>query len=314
MSEPLRIAVVGVGRIGAYHALHVQELANKERNCVLTAVVDSYQDLAVRVTQQLQLTQETEILTMPAVAELVEKGASDVAVIASRTADHYTDAKTLIDAGQRVLVEKPLTNSLESSREFVDFLNADDRRRQSLMQAFNRRFDEPLVRARALISDNRVGKIFKIVTVLEDPCGPPKGYSSSGLLADMAVHSVDQIMWLTGMEPRSVIGTGARLHNHRISSVHEDFDDAFIQMWLEEDVIAQVHVSRNHVAGYRNETMIYGAEGLIHVGHFHQNQIEVPFEAYDCKGMIERTVCKCGITVVMFRCLLSVLVLPTQPR
>tara|TARA_B100000686_G_C16801328_1_gene986249 strand:- start:42 stop:389 length:348 start_codon:yes stop_codon:yes gene_type:complete len=70
MSEPLRIAVVGVGRIGAYRALHVQELANKERNCVLTAVVDSYQQLAARANKQLHLTKETEVLTMPTVAEL----------------------------------------------------------------------------------------------------------------------------------------------------------------------------------------------------------------------------------------------------
>ena len=278
MSGPLKIAAVGVGRIGIYHALHVQELANREGTCELSAIVDGHEDLAERVVAQLQPGQEGEIRTFTSVDELARAGAADAAVIASRTADHFLDARTLIDAGQRVLLEKPLTHSLETSREFVAWLDGDERRRQALMLAFMRRFDAPLRRAGELLAEERIGKVFKIVSILEDPHGPPEGYSSPGLLSDMAVHNADEVIWLTGKMPRSVTGMGARLHNQKVSSVVEDFDDqkvssvvedfddAFIQMWLEEDVIAQVQVSRNHVACYRNETCIYGDEGVIQVG------------------------------------------------
>ena len=37
-------------------------------------------------------------------------------------------------------------------------------------------------------------------------------------------------------------------------------------MWFEgEDLMAQVQVSRNHVAGYRNETYLYGAVSYTHL-------------------------------------------------
>jgi myo-inositol 2-dehydrogenase/D-chiro-inositol 1-dehydrogenase len=77
-----------------------------------------------------------------------------------------------------------------------------------------------------------------------------------------------------------VIGRGARLYNHRISSVAEDFDDAFLQLFLDDGGIAQVQVSRNHVAGYRNETLVYGERGHLHVGHFEGKPLEVRLQVY----------------------------------
>jgi len=52
-----------------------------------------------------------------------------------------------------------------------------------------------------------------------------------------------------------------------------------MQMWLGEDVVAQLQVSRNHVAGYRNECVLLGREGRIHVGHFEGDPLRVRLEA-----------------------------------
>ena len=187
------------------------------------------------------------------------------------------------------MLEKPLTHSLESSRHFVEYLNGDERRRTALMLAFMRRFDAPLAHTKERLAQGYIGKLFKVVSVLEDPHGPPEGYSSPGLLSDMAVHNADEVIWLTGKTPSAVLDTGARLYNQRVSSVAEDFDDAFIQLWFDEsDLIGQVQVIRNHVAGYRNETFLYGDDGMIHVGHFQEDPITVGFEAYDRNGMIEK--------------------------
>ena len=140
----MRIAVVGVGRIGVFHARHVQELAAERGDCVLAALVDGYGDLAARVAVELQDGQQAPIAAFGDADELVAAGVADGAFIASRTEDHYRDARTLIDAGMRVLLEKPLTHSLATAREFAAHLDADDFRRTALMQAFMRRFDGPL--------------------------------------------------------------------------------------------------------------------------------------------------------------------------
>ena len=56
-----------------------------------------------------------------------------------RTEDHERDARVLVDAGCRVLLEKPLTHSLASAEAFVADLNRDSRRKNALMLAFMRR-------------------------------------------------------------------------------------------------------------------------------------------------------------------------------
>ena len=87
---------------------------------------------------------------------------------------------------------------------------------------------------------------------------------------------------MTGKGPTAIDGFGARLHNQHVSDVEEDFDDGFVQLCFggaDEDLIAQIVVSRNHVAGYRNETLLYGDEGMIHVGRFCTETADVHFEA-----------------------------------
>lgn len=292
MPNPLRIAAVGVGRIGLFHAQHVQELAAQGGECELVAVVDGHGDLAERGAARLQPGQETPIQVFNTVEALVEAGASDGAVIASRTADHAHHARVLVEAGQRVLLEKPLAGTLAEARALAAWLEADEGRQRGVMQAFQRRFDPALLRVQRLLSEGAVGPVFKIVSILEDPAPPPDGYQSPGLLADMSVHNIDEVMWLSGRRPRAISGVGARLYNQRIASVAEDFDDVFVQLWLERgpadqrDMVAQVQVSRNHVAGYRNETFVYGEKGLIHVGHFQEDPLQVDVEAYGRRGSV----------------------------
>lgn len=288
MNGRLGLAAVGVGRIGYFHALHVQELSRERGDCELVAVVDRYENLASQVASRLQPGQESRIHAFTSVEELLASGVADGAVIASRTDHHYGDARPLIDGGLRVLLEKPLTAPLESAREFAAYLDADPVRKNALMQAFMRRYDAPLQYARQMLQEGRIGTPFKIVSVLEDPVPPPEGYSSPGLLPDMSVHNIDEIMWLSGAEPVEVSAVGSLLYNQRITAVKEDLDDAFLQMWFPGALAGQIMVSRNHVAGYRNETWVYGDEGLIHLGGFQEDPLKVLFEAYDRSGVIEK--------------------------
>jgi myo-inositol 2-dehydrogenase/D-chiro-inositol 1-dehydrogenase len=284
----LDIAMIGVGRIGFYHARHLQELAAQRQDCRLVAVVDTYQDAAAQVTAKLQCHQDTPIRAFTSVADLVASGISAAAVIASRTQDHGDDARQLIDAGHRVLLEKPLTGTLAAARALVVYLQANERRQQALMLGFMRRFDAPLLAAKSLVDEGIVGEIFKIVSILEDPLPPPDGYNSPGLLTDMSVHNIDEICWLLGALPDRVAAFGALLYNQKITTVKEDLDDAFLQMSFCGDRLGQIQVSRNHVAGYRNETWVYGPEGGIHVGHFSGDPLTVELEVFRKKGVTDR--------------------------
>src|SRR5258708_30039633 len=60
-----------------------------------------------------------------------------------------------------------------------------------------------------------------------------------------------------------------------------------LYLWFEGELTAQVQVSRNHVSGYRVETIIFGEEGQIHVGRFEQKPFEILMEAYGRRGRSE---------------------------
>lgn len=281
MTDPLRVAVVGVGRIGVFHAQHVQELSAETGACQLVAVADRHGDTAQRVAAELSDTQNHAVQAFSSPEALADAQAADAAVVASRTEYHRRDTQALVDAGLRVLLEKPLGDSLDEARELAAWLSETPTRQQSVMLAFQRRYDEAMLRARQLLDEGAIGSLFKIVSILEDPEPPPAGYQSSGLLTDMGVHNADEVLWLSGRQPTAVAAFGARLHNQSIPGVTiEDFDDAFVQLWLGDDMTAQIQVSRNHVAGYRNEATLYGTEGLIHVGHFDDDPLRVWVEAY----------------------------------
>jgi myo-inositol 2-dehydrogenase / D-chiro-inositol 1-dehydrogenase len=281
MSKPVQVAVVGVGRMGPIHALHVHELEKETGSCVLSAVVDSEIERARRVAADLG----GNIAVFSSIRELLGSGVSKASVVVTPTDNHRANAAELIEGGQRVLMEKPLTGTLDGDREFSAKL--DREYPDGLMLAFQRRFDAPLQYAKELMESGLIGRVFKIYSALEDSNPAPNGYRSGGILPDMSVHNVDEILWLTGQMPRAALTIGSRIYSHRLTTCQEDFDDALLYLWFAGELVAQVQVTRNHVSGYRVETILFGEEGQIKVGRFDQKPFDIVVEAYGRRGRKE---------------------------
>jgi predicted dehydrogenase len=267
--------------MGVVHAMHLCELANDGGPCALAALVDLDLERAGRFAREMEL----EIPVFSSVEEFASAGVCQATVVVTPTGEHRESASALISAGHRVLLEKPLTGAVESDRDFAADL--DRQAPHSVMLAFQRRFDAPLQYAKDLIEAGAIGRVFKIYSCMEDSNPAPDGYRSGGLLADMAIHNVDEILWLSGQMPHAALAVGSRIYSHRLTTCQEDFDDALLYLWFAGDMVAQVQVSRNHVSGYRVETLIFGEEGQIHVGHFDQKPFEIVVEAYGRRGRAE---------------------------
>ena len=281
MSEKLKVALTGIGRMGPIHALHVHELARETGSCELAAFVDINVARARKVATDIGC----DIPIFSSIEQMLKARVADATVVVTPTELHREHAATLIRGGQRVLMEKPLTGTLEGDREFAAEL--DRAHPNALMLAFQRRFDPPLAYAKQLIDNGTIGRVFKIYSALEDSNPAPDGYKSGGILPDMSVHNVDELLWLTGKMPRAALVVGSRIYTHRLTTSEEDFDDALLYLWFEGELTAQVQVSRNHVSGYRVETIIFGEEGQVHVGRFEQKPLEVVVEAYGRRGRTE---------------------------
>ncbi|MCC6537087.1 MAG: Gfo/Idh/MocA family oxidoreductase [Bryobacterales bacterium] len=276
---PLDLGIVGIGRMGWVHARHLLELEREDNVCRLRAVVDP--DAARLARFRAENNYEGPVFT--SLDEYIAAKLCAASVVVAPTEHHQGHAMALARAGHRLLLEKPLTGTLAGDVECCAALDRDFPR--AVMLAFQRRFDAALGYGRELMQQGAIGRVFKIYTALEDSGPPPDGYQSPGILADMSVHNVDEVLWLAGGRlPDRGLAVGSVLHNKHIASCKEDFDDATMFLWFGTDLLAQVQVTRNHVSGYRVETSIYGDRGQIHIGRFYQNPCEIVVEAYGPRG------------------------------
>src|SRR5215470_12273813 len=124
MSNPFRLAVVGVGRIGQLHALHASELAQESGGTVVfSAVVDPIEERARETAARFSAKQSTTVQPFFSAEALAAANASDGAMICSPTDCHQSNTAVLVKAGQRVILEKPLTGDLVADRAFAKELN-----------------------------------------------------------------------------------------------------------------------------------------------------------------------------------------------
>jgi predicted dehydrogenase len=106
-NDIIRTAVIGVGYLGQFHAEKYTKLPSVE----LVAVVDPDRDRAGLVAEKLGCRH----LTDP--ADLV--GKIDAISIVAPTVRHYDIAKPFLEAGTHVLLEKPMTVTLEEADELI---------------------------------------------------------------------------------------------------------------------------------------------------------------------------------------------------
>jgi myo-inositol 2-dehydrogenase / D-chiro-inositol 1-dehydrogenase len=280
-TKSIRVGVVGLGRMGMIHALHLHELEQEDHHFRLTCVATT----DTRAAETFLSLSRAATPVFANIDALAKSDLWDVAVIATNTPLHREHALKLIRAGHRVFIEKPLTGTIDGDRELALLLERDHP--QALMLGFQRRFDAPTLYAKSLIDQGMIGRVFKIYSALEDSGPAPNGFSSPGILADMAVHNVDEVVWLSGRKPKLALAVGSRIFSHRLTTCNEDFDDGLMLLDFGDELIGQIQVSRNHVSGYRGETIIFGEKGMIRVGCFRQNLLEVTVEAYGGRDRTE---------------------------
>jgi myo-inositol 2-dehydrogenase/D-chiro-inositol 1-dehydrogenase len=191
--SPLRVAVVGAGRMGR---VHLQALALTER-LVATAIVDP--DPAAR---DLGLTQFTDA------DALLAAGGFDAALIAAPTKLHLELVRRFAAAAVPVLCEKPCGLTAEDAGAAAAAAEAAG---TVLQIGYWRRFVPALRELRARLASGSLGEPMLVICHQwdEDPPAPGFREHSGGIAIDMAVHEIDQARWLLGQEFGDVSAAGA---------------------------------------------------------------------------------------------------------
>jgi predicted dehydrogenase len=214
-SHRVRAGVVGAGHMGQYHILVYAELWDVD----LVGVADIDGDRAARVARRY----DTQAFADH--RDLI--GRVDVASVAVPTEQHFDVARDLLDAGVSVLVEKPMTPTLEAARELFAIARRAGavlhvghvERFNGAVQELRRIVDRPI-----LIESRRLGPF--VPRVQKDT-----------VVMDLMIHDLDIVLGLVGSPPRRLAALGAPVQS-------EVADVANVQIWFESGTIASITASR----------------------------------------------------------------------
>ncbi|WP_375432706.1 Gfo/Idh/MocA family protein [uncultured Friedmanniella sp.] len=188
----LRIAVLGVGMMGAFHA---DALSSRIRGSRVSVVSDFFADKAAEVAGRVGGRVETDPIAA------INADDVDAVLIASPGQAHDEQVNACLDRGVPVLCEKPLTTAVASARAIVDREAALG---TPLIQVgFMRRFDPEYVALKKLITDGGLGNPLLVHCTHRNPDVPPH-FNSEFMIRDSVVHEVDVARFLLDEEIVSV--------------------------------------------------------------------------------------------------------------
>ena len=172
----LRMGVVGAGRMGKLHARVLSQMDDVE----LIGVADVSAGAAEALAAQRQCRSFTDPGELLALV--------DAAIIAVPTVRHITVARPFVQAGKGVLIEKPLTDDLDSARELI----ALARDKGAVIQVGHAERFNPAVMA---MKKHAIQPKF-----IESHRISPYTFRSAdvGVVLDMMIHDIDIVLMLAG--------------------------------------------------------------------------------------------------------------------
>jgi myo-inositol 2-dehydrogenase / D-chiro-inositol 1-dehydrogenase len=199
---PLGVALVGSGRMGAFHG---ETLARRLPGVRLTAVADP----APQVAERLAATLGAE----RAYADPAEAFADpqvDAVVIAAPARFHADLVVAAAEAGKAVFCEKPMALTLADADRAIAATRAAG---VVLQVGFNRRFAPDWAAARALLEDDRLGTPRLLRSVTRDPGGfDPARVPPNTIFNETLIHDFDTLRFLNpGAEAAQVYATADAL-------------------------------------------------------------------------------------------------------
>jgi predicted dehydrogenase len=201
--------------MGQYHILALAELWGVD----LVGVVDADLEKARRVAAPYGV---------PAFAKHQDlAGRIDFATVAVPTARHFEIARDLLEAGAHVLVEKPMTATLEEAKELFRVARQANRvLHVGHVERFNGAVQElrKIVERPILIESRRLGPFVPRV-------------QNDSVVMDLMIHDIDIALGLVDSEPRKITAVGASVHS-RVTDV------ANVQIVFDSEAIATITASR----------------------------------------------------------------------
>ena len=186
-NPPVKVAVVGVGHVGAFHAQIYRRLSPAAE---LVAVYDTNHQRAKEIAHSTGARALTDLRELPGLVSAVS-----VCVPTSR---HYEVARPLLEAGLHVLIEKPITTNLKDADAL---LASAARHKRTLQVGHIERFNAAIQAAQSYLTHPRFIEAHRLSAY------PGRGTDVSVVL-DVMIHDLDMVLALVGSHPSRVDAVG----------------------------------------------------------------------------------------------------------
>jgi predicted dehydrogenase len=232
----MKFLIAGLGSIGRRHMRNLIALGET--------------DIVLYRTRKATLPDD-ELAGYPVETDLpiaLEKHEPDAVIVANPTALHLDVAIPAAKAGCALLLEKPLSHSMERIDELQTAVSQSG---SKVLVGFQFRFHPGMIRAKQLIADGEIGRVVSAHVHFGEylPAWHPwedyrKGYAARADMGGGVVltqcHSLDYLPWLVG-RVKSVWGFTAKL-----SDLDVDVEDtAKIGLRFENGALGSVHLDYN---------------------------------------------------------------------
>ena len=211
----LRVGIIGVGYLGQFHAEKYASLPNVE----LVGVADPDRSRAELLAQKLSTR------SFPEASQLL--GKVDAVSIVAPTVLHHRLAKQFLEAGIHVLLEKPITETIEQAEELIGIAHKNLLILQiGHIERYNPAFTsiKPLLKSPRYIQTERSAPFTIRCTDVN-------------VVLDLMIHDLDIVTDVAGSKPSKLSAMGS-------SVITREIDSASARIVFENGCIADVAASR----------------------------------------------------------------------
>lgn len=259
----VKVAIVGLGRIGKYHAMNIVE---RVANVQLVAGCSIVKDDLVWAEEKLA---PYGVALYDSFEKMLEHPDIEAILVASTSSTHAHQTITAIERGFHVMCEKPLATTVEDAQRVADAAAAHPNLK--VMCGFSRRYDDSYADAHEKVASGLIGKptVFRSQTCdKQDPSGffVQFAKNSGGIFVDCSIHDLDLCQFFYGPDakPESMSAVG-NCSVYPDLAKYDDCDNAMAIIKFHDGRIANFYASRMMSHGQDDYTEIIGTEGKITV-------------------------------------------------
>lgn len=250
--KPLRFGIIGVGNIAPVHAIAIQGVPDSQ----LVAVATRNPQRGGEFTQKFGGEWHGDY------RDVLKRDDVDVVTLCTPHNLHLPMTLEAASAGKHVLCEKPLARNIGECDQMIA---ACQQARVTLGVIFQFRFEPLALKLKALVESGKLGQmIWNSANTIwyrtdeyyaSDPWRRTWDGGGGGVLINQAIHTIDLMVWLSGMPKRITAQT--RTLRHAI----ETEDSALAMLEYAEGRIGLVQATTAAYPGYPERLEIYGTKG-----------------------------------------------------